>query len=105
MKIRVGDLKRLIRENLNEEGPMVQPDPFKEPSDKPDLPQFGKNVLHAEKLLGDMPKVLDQMSKTTKNPKTQALLRKGAGLAYHASNDLKALEAVITIAVKEMQKN
>lgn len=100
MRIAVGQLKRLIKEELS-----AEPDPFKAPAPKPDLRTFAKNVLQAEELMGSMPKVLDEMSKGTKNLKAQNMLRKGAGLAYHALNDLKALEAILTIAVKEMRKN
>lgn len=108
MKIRAGDLRRLIREELAEpKRPVeVQPDPFKEPKQVgTDIKAFAKNIMQAEDLIGDMPKVLDEMSKRTKNLKAQALLRKGAGLAYHAMNDIKALVAVLTIVQKEQRKN
>lgn len=100
MKIRAGDLRQLIREEL-----AVEPDPFKAPKQKPDLRSFAKNVLQCEDLLGDMPRVLNQIAESTSNLKAKNMLKKGSGLAYHASNDLKALEAILTIAVKEMQKN
>ena len=100
MRVTVHQLKRLINEELT-----VEPDPFAEKKPKPDLKTFAQNVLKCEELLGDMPKVLGQMGDSTQNLKAKNMLKKGAGLAYHASNDLKALEAVLTIAVKEMRKN
>ena len=101
MKVTVGQLKRLIKEEL-----AAEPDPFKPPQQaKPDLRQFAKNVIQCEELLGDMPKVIGDMSKGTQNLKAQNMLRKAAGLAYHGLNDLKALEAILTIVVKEMRKN
>jgi hypothetical protein len=109
VKIAAGQLRRLIREELASE-PRVEPDPFRDPNKKaapakPDLKSFSQNVVKAEELLCDMPKVLSQLSDTTKNLKARNLLKKGAGLAYHAENDLKALEAILVIAVKEMRRN
>lgn len=101
-KLEARKLRALIREEL-----AAEPDPFADPNKKKpaDLRSLAKNVLQAEEILGSMPQVLGEMEASTKIPKARAMLKKAAGLAYHAQNDLKALEAVLTIAVKEMRKN
>ena len=102
MKIAVGELRRLIREEVE-----VVQDPFADPNKKKaaSLPELGRSVLKAEELLGSVPGVLKELEASTRDPKAKEYFKKGAGLAYHAMNDLKALEAVLTVAVKQMKKN
>jgi len=85
----------------------VVKDPFADPNKKKQvsLPDLGRAVLKAEQLLGDVPGMLKELEGTTKDPKSREFFKKGAGLAYHAMNDLKALEAILTVAVKQMKKN
>ena len=100
MKISVGDLRQLIQEELT-----VEPDPFADPAKRPNLRAFAQAVVKCEDLMGNMPKTLGQLGDRTQNLKSRNMLKKAAGLAYHASNNLKALEAILTIVVKDLQKN
>jgi hypothetical protein len=100
VRVTVGQLRKMIREAGS-----VEPDPFADPAKKPDLKAFAQNVLKCEELLGDMPKVLGQVGDRTSVRTARNMLKKAAGLAYHASNDLKALEAILTIVAKDLRKN
>lgn len=92
-------------EGLVREDYMEQPDPFAEPKQKPDLKKMGNAVLKAEQILGDVPGVLDALAEEMSDPRAKDYVKKGAGLAHHALNDLKALEALLTVALKRHRKN
>jgi hypothetical protein len=111
VKLTVGQLKRLINEQL---AVNVTRDPFPSPEDgttpaprsRPvTLKEMGIVVSNAERKLGSIPQMLGSMEDQAQDPKAKDSLKKAGGLAYHALNDLKALKAILMIAVKQARQN
>lgn len=97
MKTTIKALRTLVKEEV--EG--AESDPFASP---PSIKDVWTETTDLQKRLRKLPETIDRLASTNRSLKSRNDLKKAVGLVHHASQDLKAIEAILMVLQQQIMR-